>query len=66
MKITSAVCALFLAMETAALPINMPKGRSILAPRLVNSKRDEAQDDSDEFRTPKDSIKCLAGGCKDS
>ncbi|RSL76322.1 hypothetical protein CEP52_017794 [Fusarium oligoseptatum] len=66
MKITSALCALFLAMETVALPTNMPKGRSILAPRLVNTKRDEAQDGSDELRTPKESIKCLASGCKDS
>lgn len=66
MKITSALCALFLAMETFALPINMPKGRSILAPRLVNTKRDEAQDGTDELRIPKESIKCLVGGCKDN
>lgn len=66
MKITSALCALFLAMETFALPINMPKGRSILAPRLVNKKRDEAQDGIDELRIPKESIKCLVGGCKDN
>ena len=66
MKITSALCALFLAMETFALPINMPKGRSILAPRLVNTKRDEAQDGIDELRIPKESIKCLVGSCKDN
>ena len=66
MKITSALCALFLTMETVALPINMPKGRSLLAPRLVNTKRDEAQDGSDELGTPKESIRCFIGGCKDS
>ncbi|RSL45291.1 hypothetical protein CEP54_014323 [Fusarium duplospermum] len=57
MNITSALCALFLAMETVALPINMLKGRSILAPRLLNTKRDEAQHGSDELRTPKETIK---------
>lgn len=65
MKITSALCALLFTIETVALPINMPNGRSILAPRLVNTKRDKSQGGSNELRTPKENIKCLASRCED-